>query len=60
MSDTPDTPGLPEPPREPESGPRIGVDSWVATEEGRRARGGLLGGLARGVDSTPDAVKLIA
>jgi ABC-type branched-subunit amino acid transport system permease subunit len=60
MSDSPDKPGVPEPPPEPESGPRIGVDSWVATEHGRRSRGGLLGWGARGWESTPDAVKFLA
>jgi ABC-type branched-subunit amino acid transport system permease subunit len=59
MSDTPDTPGLPEPPPEPESGPQIGVDSWVATHGGRSGRRGPLGWVARGWESTPDAVKLI-
>ena len=58
MSDTPDTPGLPEPPPEPESGPQVGVDSWVATHEGRTQRGPL-GRLARGWESTPDALKLL-
>jgi branched-chain amino acid transport system permease protein len=60
MSDTPDTPGLPEPPPEPESGPEIGVDSWVASEQGRRAARGPLGRLAWGWVSTPDTVKLLA
>ncbi len=59
MSDTPDTPGLPEPPPEPESGPQVGVDSWVASHEGRTQRGPL-GWFARGWESTPDAVKLLA
>ena len=59
MSDTPDTPGLPEPPPEPEPGPQVGVDSWVASHEGRTQRGPL-GRLARGWESTPDALKLLA
>ncbi len=60
MSDTPDTPGVPEPPSEPESGPSIGVDSWVATEQGRRSSGGLFGWVARGWGSIPDAAKFLA
>jgi ABC-type branched-subunit amino acid transport system permease subunit len=59
MSDSPDTPGLPEPPREPESGPRIGVDSWVADTQGRRGRGGLRGWVTWAWESTPDTVKLL-
>jgi ABC-type branched-subunit amino acid transport system permease subunit len=59
MSDSPDTTGLPEPPREPESGPRIGVDSWVAETQGRRGRGGLRGWVAWAWESTPDTVKLL-
>ena len=59
MSDRPDTPAAPEPPAEPEPGPQVGVDSWVASHEGRTRRGPL-GGLARGWESTPDAVKLVA
>jgi branched-chain amino acid transport system permease protein len=59
MSDTPDTPGVPEPPPEPESSPQIGVDSWVASHGGRTQRGPL-GWLARGWEATPDAVKLLA
>ena len=62
MSDTPDKPDTPdvsEPPPEREAGAQIGVDSWVATEQGRRARGGPLGALARGWESTPDAAKLL-
>lgn len=55
-----DTPGIPEPPPEPESSPRIGVDSWVA-QQGRRGRGrGLSGWLAWAWESTPDTVKLLA
>ena len=57
--DTPDTPGLPEPPPESEAGPQVGVDSWVASHEGRTQRGPL-GRLARGWESTPDALKLLA
>ena len=60
MSDTPDTPGIPEPPPEPESGPQIGVDSWVASHGGRSQRRGPLGWMARGWESTPDAVKFFA
>ena len=63
MSDTPDTPGVPEPPPEPpadtESGPKVGVDSWVASHEGRTQRGPL-GWLAHGWESTPDWIKLLA
>jgi branched-chain amino acid transport system permease protein len=59
MSDTPDNPHVPEPPPEPESGPQVGVDSWVASHEGRTQRGPL-GWLVRGWESTPDAVKLLA
>ena len=55
MSDTPDTPAAPV----PESGPQVGVDSWVASHEGRTQRGPL-GWVARGWESTPDAVKLLA
>ncbi|HET9116098.1 MAG TPA: branched-chain amino acid ABC transporter permease [Gaiellaceae bacterium] len=60
MSDRPDTPAAPEPPAEPEAGPQVGVDSWVASHEGRSGRGGLLGWLARTWESIPDAVKLLA
>jgi ABC-type branched-subunit amino acid transport system permease subunit len=64
MSDTPDTPGLPEPPPEPsaepgESGPQIGVDSWVASQGGRTKRGPL-GRVAGAWESTPDAAKFLA
>ena len=59
MNDTPDTPDVPEPPPEPESGPQIGVDSWVASH-GSRTQRGPLGWLVRGWESTPDAVKFIA
>jgi ABC-type branched-subunit amino acid transport system permease subunit len=55
MSDTPDTTDTPE----PESGPQVGVDSWVASHEGRTQRGPL-GWVAHTWDSTPDAVKLLA
>jgi branched-chain amino acid transport system permease protein len=59
MSGLSDTPGLPEPSGDA-PGSRIGVDSWVAEAEGRRARGrGPVGLLARGVENTPDAVKLL-
>ena len=60
MSETPDTPGLPEPPPEPESGPQIGVDSWVASHGGRSGGRGPLNWLARGWESTPEAVKFLA
>jgi branched-chain amino acid transport system permease protein len=60
MSGVVDTPGLPEPPEEEPAGAAIGVDSWVAEAEGRRARGrGPVGLLARGLESTPDAFKLL-
>ncbi len=59
MSNPSDTPGVPEPPPEPESGPRIGVDSWVADSQGRR-RGGLRGWVAWAWESTPDTAKLLA
>ena len=55
-----ETPGIPQPPEEPpkEEASRIGIDSWVAESEGRRARTpGLL--LARGWESSPDALKLL-
>jgi branched-chain amino acid transport system permease protein len=61
MTDSPNTPDLPEPPEEPNptAGGRIGVDSWVAESEQRRARGpGAL--LARGWEGSPDALKLLA
>jgi ABC-type branched-subunit amino acid transport system permease subunit len=58
MSETPDTPDVP-PPGDPAEA-RIGVDSWVATAEGRRARGrGPVGFLARGWDRSPDSGKLL-
>lgn len=60
MSETPATPGLPEPPPEPESAPQIGVDSWVASHGGRSGGRGPLGWLLRAWASTPDAVKLLA
>jgi ABC-type branched-subunit amino acid transport system permease subunit len=59
MSETPGTPDVP-PPGDPAEA-RIGVDSWVATAEGRRARGrGPVGFLARGWDRSPDSGKLLA
>jgi ABC-type branched-subunit amino acid transport system permease subunit len=59
MSETPDTPGDVTPPGDPTEA-RIGVDSWVATAEGRRARGrGPAGFLARGLERTPDPLKLL-
>jgi branched-chain amino acid transport system permease protein len=39
--------------------PRIGVDEWVASAEGRQARrGGALGALRRGIDRIPQIVRL--
>ena len=59
MSDRPDTPAAPEPPAEPESGPQVGVDSWVASHEGRRPR--RTARLVRpNLGVHPDAVKLLA
>jgi ABC-type branched-subunit amino acid transport system permease subunit len=66
MSDASDTPGVPEPPPEPEApvaepGSGIGVDSWVAESDTRRARGrGPLGFLGWGWESAPDSAKLLA
>jgi branched-chain amino acid transport system permease protein len=60
MSDTPDTPGLPEPPPEPVSGPQIGVDSWVADQQGGGRGRGPRGWVAWAWASTPDAAKFIA
>lgn len=60
MSDRLDTPAAPEPPAEPEAGPQVGVDSWVASHAGRSGRGGLLGWFARTWESIPDAAKLLA
>jgi branched-chain amino acid transport system permease protein len=58
MSEAPGTPDVP-PPGDPAE-VRIGVDSWVATAEGRRARGrGPVGFLARGWDRSPDSGKLL-
>lgn len=55
MSEVPDTPALPEPDEA-----RIGVDSWVAESDRRRAqRRGPLGLVARGWESSPDSVKLL-
>jgi len=59
MSETPDTPGETPPPGDPAEA-RIGVDSWVASAEGRRTRGrGPFGFLARGWQWSPDPVKLL-
>jgi branched-chain amino acid transport system permease protein len=59
MSETPGAPGGTPPPGDPAEA-RIGVDSWVATAEGRRARGrGPAGFLARGWDRSPDSLKLL-
>ena len=44
----------------PEDNPQIGVDSWVASHEGREARGRGPGAIvARGWSSSPDGVKLL-
>ena len=55
-----ETPGIPQPPEEPEEGQtsRIGVDSWVAEAEGRRSRtpAALLG---RAWSNSPDSLKLL-
>jgi branched-chain amino acid transport system permease protein len=49
MSDSPET---------PQGESRIGVDSWVAEAEGRRARGpGLVGLVRRGWEYSPDPAK---
>jgi ABC-type branched-subunit amino acid transport system permease subunit len=58
MSETPDIP-QPPPEPEPEQASRIGVDSWVAESEARRSRSPAAL-LARGLESTPDALKLLA
>jgi branched-chain amino acid transport system permease protein len=59
MTDAPETPSDVTPPGDPTEA-RIGVDSWVATAEGRRARGrGPAGFLARGWDRSPDSLKLL-
>jgi branched-chain amino acid transport system permease protein len=60
MSETPDTPATPQPPPEPESGPRIGVDSWVARQQGGGRGSGPRGRLTWAWESTPDAAKLLA
>jgi len=64
MSDTPDTPGPPEPPPEPqssaESGPKIGVDSWVASHGGRSGRSGPIGSISRAWESIPDVARFLA
>jgi branched-chain amino acid transport system permease protein len=56
-----ETPGIPEPLEEPpkEEASRIGVDSWVAESEGRRARTPAVV-LARGWANSPDSLKLLA
>jgi branched-chain amino acid transport system permease protein len=61
MSEAPGTPGITPPPGDPaEAEARIGVDSWVASAEGRRLRGrGPLGLLARGWEWAPDWSKLV-
>jgi len=63
MSETPETPATPETPQpaetpEPQTS-RIGVDSWVAESDARRSRtpAALLG---RGLERTPDSIKLLA
>ena len=64
MSDTPDIPGLPEPPPEPqsgsESGPKIGVDSWVASHGDRSGRSGPIGSVTRAWESIPDVARFLA
>ena len=60
MSETPETPKKTPPAETPEpQTSRIGVDSWVAESEARRSRtpAAVLG---RGLERTPDAVKLLA
>jgi branched-chain amino acid transport system permease protein len=63
MSETPGTPSDTPPPGDPAEDPaeaRIGVDSWVASAEGRRARGrGPLGLLGSGWERSPDSLKLL-
>jgi branched-chain amino acid transport system permease protein len=56
-----ESPGIPERTEEPpkEEASRIGIDSWVAESEGRRARTPALM-LARGWEASPDALKLLA
>ena len=56
MSDETGT-SIPEPPDQAAEA-RIGVDSWVAEAEGRRARGGVFGPVARAWSFSPDPVKL--
>ena len=59
MSEAPGTPGATPPPGDPTES-RIGVDSWVAQSESRRARGrGPAGVLARGWEWSPDPLKLL-
>ncbi|HEY3550399.1 MAG TPA: branched-chain amino acid ABC transporter permease [Gaiellaceae bacterium] len=59
MSEAPGTPGVTPPPGDPTES-RIGVDSWVAQAEGRRARRrGPARLLARGWEWSPDPVKLL-
>jgi ABC-type branched-subunit amino acid transport system permease subunit len=60
MSETPETPETPQAAETPEpQTSRIGVDSWVAESEARRSRApaALIG---RGLERTPDALKLLA
>jgi branched-chain amino acid transport system permease protein len=59
MSEAPGTPGITPPPGDPTEA-RIGVDSWVASAEGRRIRGrGPLGLLARSWEWSPAWLKLV-
>jgi branched-chain amino acid transport system permease protein len=59
MSEVPGTPGITPPPGDPTEA-RIGVDSWVASAEGRRIRGrGPLGFLARAWEWSPAWLKLV-
>jgi branched-chain amino acid transport system permease protein len=63
MSEAPGTPGdtpAPGDPAEDATEARIGVDSWVASAEGRRARGrGPLGLVGRGWERSPNSLKLL-
>jgi ABC-type branched-subunit amino acid transport system permease subunit len=59
VSEAPGTPGDTPPPGDPNES-RIGVDSWVAQSESRRARGrGPARLLARGWEWSPDSLKLL-
>ena len=59
MTEIPGSPGEAPPPGDP-ADPRIGIDSWVATAEGRLARGrGPVAVVARGWEWSPDSLKLL-